>query len=190
MQAAGFVLAGGMSSRMGRDKAMLEFEGDVLVRRALRTLTEVCGAVAIAGGTGLEQYGRVISDGTPGRGPLGGIVAALEQTEAEWNVFLPVDTPFVPAVALRRLLAVADAGCVGVFSALEGQVQPLCAVYSRRALGVVRGELAADRRKVRTAIEAAGLVRVVEFAAAEAGWFRNLNTPADLQEAARAGVNR
>jgi molybdopterin-guanine dinucleotide biosynthesis protein A len=66
---------------------------------------------------------------------------------------------------------------------VEGLMQPLCAVYSRRALGVLQEELAAGRWKVTSAIEAAGPVKVMDFE--DARWFANLNTPEEFAEAER-----
>jgi len=185
MDAAGFVLAGGRSSRMGQDKALLRLGGEPLVQRAVRKLSEICAEVAIAGGTeDLARFGRVIPDKSPGCGPLGGIVSALEQSSFEWNLFLSVDAPFVPASALKALLVMA-AGFqgVGVVARVQGRMQPLCAVYSRRALGVLQQELAGGRWKVLSAIEGAGSVKVVDFE--DANWFANLNTPEEFAEAER-----
>jgi molybdopterin-guanine dinucleotide biosynthesis protein A len=181
--AAGFVLAGGRSSRMGRDKALLTLDGEPLVKRAIRKLSEICAEVAIAGGTeDLNQFGRVVPDVNPGCGPLGGIVSALEQSSFEWNLFLAVDAPFVPVSTLKALLLMA-AGFPGVciMPRAQGLRQPLCAVYSRNALGVLREELAAGRWKVVPAIEAAGSVKEVDFE--DAKWFANLNTPEEFEEA-------
>jgi molybdopterin-guanine dinucleotide biosynthesis protein A len=109
MKTAGYVLAGGRSTRMGRDKALLILDGETLVQRALRTLAEVCDEVAIAGGAPhLAQFGRLIPDPIPDSGPLAGIVAALEQSTHEWNLFLAVDVPFVPREAWLQILAVAS----------------------------------------------------------------------------------
>ena len=185
VHAAGFVLAGGRSSRMGQDKALLTLGGEPLVQRAVRKLSEICAEVAVAGGTeDLARFGRVIPDKSPGCGPLGGIVSALEQSSFEWNLFLPVDAPFVPASALKALLVMA-AGFqgVGVVARVQGRMQPLCAVYSRRALGVLQQELAGGRWKVLSAIEGAGSVKVVDFE--DANWFANLNTPEEFAEAER-----
>ena len=179
---AGFVLAGGKSSRMGRDKALLELDGELLIERALRKLSAVCDEVAIAGGGAeLARFGRVVPDLKPGLGPLGGIVAALEQSGWEWNLFLAVDMPFVPVEVLRALVAAAGGAEMVVLSRAEGYVQPLCGVYSRRALPALRAELEAGRLKVKDAVAAAGAVGYVEFA--ELDWFRNLNTPEDLRAA-------
>ncbi len=155
--ACGFVLAGGQSSRMGSDKALLKLDGEALISRGLRKLRYVCPETAIAGGAaGLETFGRVISDLTPGCGPLGGIVSALEQSRFEWNLFLAVDLPLVPEGVLRALLAAAG-GAEPVVLAQSGErVQPLCGVYSRRALPVLRAELAAGRLKMKDAATLAG----------------------------------
>jgi molybdenum cofactor guanylyltransferase len=183
VRASGFLLCGGRSSRMGRDKALLLLDGEPLVQRGLRTLEEVCSEVAIAGATeDLSRFGRVIPDKVADCGPLGGIVSAMEQSSSEWNLFLSVDSPFVPAEALIRLLFMA-AGMpsVCVMARVAGVMHPLCALYSRKALPVLREELAAGRWKVTQAIAAAGQCKMVDFD--EESWFRNLNTPEEFAEA-------
>ncbi len=183
LEVGGFVLAGGLSSRMGRDKALLEFEGETLVARAVRILQSVCAEVAIAGGDErLAAHGRVIRDERAGCGPLGGMVAALEQTRWEWNVFLAVDMPLVPGPALAELVGAAEDGLAGVMGEADGRVQPLCAVYSRGCVGRLREELVAGRWRVRAAVEAAGPVRYLQLPFGK--WFDNVNTP---EEFARLG---
>jgi molybdopterin-guanine dinucleotide biosynthesis protein A len=183
--AAGFVLAGGRSTRMGQDKALLTLGGEPLVKRGVRKLSKVCAEVAIAGGTqSLMQFGRIIRDESVGCGPLGGIVAGLEQSSFEWNLFVAVDAPFVPVSVLKALLVIpAGSPIVCVMARAQGVMQPLCAVYSRKALAVLRQELVAGRWKVTRAIEAAGLVKVIDFD--DASWFANLNTPEEFAEAER-----
>jgi molybdopterin-guanine dinucleotide biosynthesis protein A len=183
VHAAGFVLAGGRSSRMGQDKALLTLGGEPLVKRVIRKLSEVCAKVAIAGGTeDLTRFGRVVPDKSLGCGPLGGIVSALEQSSFEWNLFLPVDAPFVPVSTLKALLFMAAGSpSVCVMARAQGVMQPLCAVYSRKALGVLQQELTAGRWKVTAAIEAAGPIKVMDFE--DANWFVNLNTPEEFADA-------
>ena len=178
----GYVLAGGKSLRMGRDKALLVLEGETLVERCLRKLSEVADEVAIAGGTeALARFGRVVPDAEPGCGPLGGIVAALAESRFEWNVFVPVDVPFVPVECLKELVAAAmDSGEAGM-ARVDGELQPLCAVYPKTMLPGLRRELDAGRGKVVLAVAAAGPVRVVDFA--DARWFRNVNTPEEFAAA-------
>ncbi len=170
---------------MGRDKALLELEGETLVARGLRTLGEVCAEVAIAGGAEeLRRFGRVIADGVPGCGPLGGIVAGLEETAWEWNLFLAVDVPFVPREAwLRVIAAAAEADGAAVMVRVQGRVQPLCAAYRRTAVGRLRAELDGGRLKVTQAAAEAGGVVYVDFEK-DAGWFRNFNNALEFEAAA------
>ena len=179
MEAAGFVLAGGRSSRMGRDKAELEVGGVTLVARGLASLKTVCAEVAIAGGDErLARFGRVVRDETPDCGPLGGIVAALEQSAWEWNLFLAVDVPFVPEAVWRGLLLRAAEGGAICVMARGKYVQPLIAAYAKSAVGVLRKELEAGRWKMTAAIAAAGGVAYVDFA--DESWFSNVNTPEEF----------
>jgi molybdopterin-guanine dinucleotide biosynthesis protein A len=167
---------------MGTDKALLKLQGETLAARGVRKLREVCAEVSIAGGAPeLRDLARVISDGSPGCGPLGGIVAALEQSACEWNLFLAVDMPFVPVEALRRLLFAAGGGATVVLAEAEGRVQPLCGVYSRSALPGLKRELEAGRLKVKDAVAASGEVANVRFERLD--WFRNLNTPDEFSAA-------
>ncbi len=165
---------------MGRNKALLELEGEPLIARGLRTLREVCAEVAIAGGVPeLRDYGRLVVDDRVGCGPLSGIVAALEQSAFAWNLFMPVDVPFVPAEVWLALLERAEAGgAMCVMARSDGQVQPLVAAYRRDALATLSTELGAGRWKVTTAIAAAGDVACIDFARED--WFRNVNTPEEF----------
>jgi molybdopterin-guanine dinucleotide biosynthesis protein A len=183
--AAGFLLAGGRSSRMGRDKALLTLGGEPLVKIGLDKLRSVCEIVAIAGGAEeLGEFGRIVSDKRSDCGPLGGIVSALEQSLFEWNLFLPVDAPFVPVFCLKALLmGASEYPCVCVMAGIGDVKQPLCAAYSRKALNVLQRELAEGRWKVTEAIAAAGLVRVADFGNVD--WFANLNTPEEFAAAER-----
>jgi molybdopterin-guanine dinucleotide biosynthesis protein A len=121
---APYILAGGRSSRMGQDKAMLTLRGKTLLARAVATLRAVplLNADDRAGERGqertsitvlgerelLEGADRDLRDEYPGCGPLGGIGAALGDLErsgyADWALFLPVDMPFLPAGLIDALL--------------------------------------------------------------------------------------
>ena len=101
VRAAGAVLTGGSSSRMGTDKALLELDGAVLARRVADALvTAGCApVVAIGGDAGrLTAHGlAVVADRHPGEGPLGAIITALEHAEP-----LEVDVVVVLACDRRR----------------------------------------------------------------------------------------
>jgi molybdopterin-guanine dinucleotide biosynthesis protein A len=95
---SGYVLAGGKSSRMGQDKALLQLAGKPLVLRAVEKLRRVCAEVSILGSSPqLEAYAPLIRDVHEGCGPVGGIEAALLHSTKAWNFFMAVDMPFLPA---------------------------------------------------------------------------------------------
>jgi len=128
-QAAGFVLAGGRSSRMGVEKALVSFRGEPMIVHAIRTLREAGLTASIAGArTSLEDFAPVVPDAQPDRGPLGGICAALASTSAQRAVFLPVDLPLLPASLLVALLE--EAAPVVVVE-VDGFVQSFPAVVSQ-----------------------------------------------------------
>src|ERR1044072_5912258 len=111
MSRSGFVLAGGRSSRMGRDKALLEYQGMRLIGRVAAAVKGAAGAVAVIGDPAkYRDFGcSVHPDIFTGCGPLAGIHAALTVTQADWNLVVACDMPDVDASFLRELLDKAEA---------------------------------------------------------------------------------
>ena len=201
--AAGFVLAGGQSRRMGQDKALLSFAGGPLIARAVSTLRGAGLDVAIAGERrDLAAYAPIVEDRVPAQGPLGGVCAALESVEARWAVFTTVDTPLLPAELIAYLLRHAQAaGSAVTVASVAGEAQTFPAVLDRGVLPVLRSELEAGRLKCFAAFESAAeamgqkmAVVPVEMLAqagevtdpdglAAAQWFLNVNTPDELRNA-------
>jgi molybdenum cofactor guanylyltransferase len=160
-RAAGFVLAGGQSSRMGRDKALVEFAGQPLIARALSTLREAGLDAAIAGSSPklqseLGSIAPIVDDREPGRGPLAGICAALASTSGRLSVFLSVDAPLLPASLLVYLLhhAVVTESRVTVAS-VNGRPQTFPAILDRSVLPILEAELEAGRRGCLAAFQTA-----------------------------------
>ena len=178
MQAAGFVLVGGRSSRMGRDKALLRWRSHSLVEEVARKVRSVAGNVALVGPP--ERYGALgfdcLPDVRPGLGPLAGIEAALESGRGELNLITACDMPGVEEDWLRRLLREAEetgAHCV-VTSDGDGLAQPLCGVYRGACLLVIRRALDEHRLRLQSVAEELQAVML------ERGMpLVNLNTPQD-----------
>lgn len=129
-----FVLAGGKSTRMGSDKALLEFDGRTLLSRAMEVARIVAEEVIILGSR--EKYGDlgpVVEDIYPERGPLGGIHAALSATRTELNLVVAVDVPFVPPEFLQYLVDQARISrALVTVPCVRGRFHSVCAVYRRR----------------------------------------------------------
>ncbi|MFZ0481369.1 MAG: molybdenum cofactor guanylyltransferase [Terriglobales bacterium] len=186
---AGFLLAGGKSSRMGANKAFLDFAGQPLLDRTLGVLNAACGRVTIVGDPStFANFAPVVADVFPGCGPLGGIHAALLNSPAELNVMLAVDMPFVSAELLSLLFAAAAKTQAIVTVPRTGRgLQPLCAVYRREFAAAAEHALRAGKYKVDAAYAAVPLRIVEERELVAAGFsdknFLNLNTPEDRRAA-------
>ena len=184
-----FVLAGGQSTRMGREKAMLELGGRTLLERALQLALTVAAEAIVVGSRGeFERYGRLLEDVYPGQGPLGGIHAALWASPTDLNLILAVDTPFLEARFLEFLIAQArESGAVVTVPRTADGFHPLAAVYRRAFRETAEQALAEGRNKI-DALFAQVETRVLEeeelrrFAFAPA-IFENLNTPEELERA-------
>jgi molybdenum cofactor guanylyltransferase len=151
--AAGIVLAGGRSSRMGTPKAALEWHGSTLLRRTVGIVARVTdGPVVVVRAPGqalpeLPAAVEVADDPREGLGPVQGLAAGLAAVagQAEAAFVCSTDLPFLhPAFVRRVLRAVADGADVGLPVA-RGYPQPLAAAY-RTTLAPVAGRLVAEQR--------------------------------------------
>ncbi|HEY2389695.1 MAG TPA: molybdenum cofactor guanylyltransferase [Candidatus Angelobacter sp.] len=190
-QLTGFVLAGGKSSRMGQDKAAITLHGRTLLEHTLAALREVCRDVAILGRH--ELYGTVApvyEDIFPGCGPLGGIHAALSNSQTQFNLIIAVDTPFLSPAFLSYLAGRAlTSGSAVTTPEINDYTQPLCTVYSLDFLPIAEQALRQGNYKIvplfpqgRTLVVKERELRQFAFAT---DMFENLNTPEDLARAQR-----
>jgi molybdenum cofactor guanylyltransferase len=184
-----FILAGGKSARMGSDKAFLEFDGETLLSRALKTARAVAQEARIVGD--LKRFAAispVVEDLYPNHGPLAGIHAALSASQTEWNLILAVDLPLIPAGFLQYLVrqATTTDAVVTVPRTSEGW-QPLCGVYRRDFMAIAERQLRAGRNKIDPLFDEVKTRIIDQEELARTGFseeiFWNLNTPQDLETA-------
>jgi len=193
---AAFVLAGGKSSRMGRDKAFLQLDGRTLLERAIDLAHTISEAVRIVGAhEKFATYGPVVEDVYAGRGPLGGIHAALSHTNSALNLMLAVDLPFIRADFLKYMVQCAkDAGAVVTVPKTAGGYHPLCGVYTRDFVPIAEAALKEERNKI-DALFRETRTHVINEAdlekfAFDAAMFENLNTPEDWERVSRGAPLR
>jgi len=183
-----FILAGGKSTRMGTDKAFVEYHGRTLLARALDLARSVTPEVRIVGSREkFAPFAPVVEDIFRDCGPLGGIHAALRSSLTELNLMLAVDTPFVSWAFLQYLISQARGApeAAAVVPRDDEGWQPLCGIYRREFADTAENALGAGRNRidwlfgmVRTRViekeelEGAGFARAI---------FRNLNTPEELE---------
>jgi len=181
------VLAGGLSRRMGRDKATLSAGGPTITERIIERLSPVVDEVILAAGArNLELGGaRIVHDHFPGAGPLAGIHAGLRATAFDYAWVVACDYPDIDP-AIGRCLARAVTGFDVAVPLIAGRAQGVCAVYSVRLVALIEQLIGSDRRSVDALLESCsvryldeGELRQVE---PKLRSFRNLNTPADYDE--------
>jgi molybdopterin-guanine dinucleotide biosynthesis protein A len=189
-QVTGFVLAGGESSRMGRDKALLAIGGEPLVTRTAQLVESVAGEATVIGKPEVfRALGlRAASDDWPSAGPLGGIATALGVSKTPWNLVVACDLPYLTKgwlnyVIARGLASQADA----VLPMNARGAEPLCAMYHKRCEPAIRMELERGTRKVTDALQAVlvEMIAPLEWKAFDSDGLllKNMNSPEDYDEA-------
>ncbi len=178
MRVAGFVLAGGHSSRMGRDKALLPWHSGSLVEDLAARVADAAGNVALIGDPRYYSHLALdcLPDLRPGQGPLAGIEAALESRRGELNLIVACDMPGLKPQWLRKLLLQMDetgAPCVATRDG-AGVLHPLCAVYRGNCLAKVRNALDEGRLRL---LDLMKDLETISLETEDTIW--NVNTPED-----------
>ena len=176
----GIILAGGKSSRMGRDKAFIPFQGKKMIQYSIDAMKEVCPDILIcANDPSYELFGYpVVGDNFKNIGPLGGLEAALSVSKTEINLFAPCDSPYLkPGLFIEILKRCEDYDAV-VPKLDGGFIQPLAGYYSRKILPEIRQRIRVGDCKMQNLLRTVktGYIPVKDY-----DMFRNMNRPGDLK---------
>jgi molybdopterin-guanine dinucleotide biosynthesis protein A len=203
-----FVLVGGRSSRMGRDKALLELAGKPVLQRTADLLTPLVAGITLVTSAasassadsgnppnpidGLKRYARfgwpTCADRWADAGPLGGIATALTCATTTWCLFLACDLPYLTEDWLIFLLAKTGESAADLIipENVRG-LEPLCAVYRSANAAVLAAALESGVRKVTDAFEKLRVERVPENEwrkfSPDGSLFHNMNTWQDYLDA-------
>lgn len=138
----GIILAGGKSSRMGKDKGLCQFNGKALVSYAIETMKPLCGNLIISANHFPEKYKQygipVISDEIKDIGPMGGIYTCLKNSTTQHNLVLSCDTPFVTTILLNHLLMQVKNEQIVAPAHHTFLMEPLSAYYATNVLDEIR----------------------------------------------------
>lgn len=193
----GFVLVGGASSRMGRNKAQMVIGGRKLFERSANGLTKVChGNVTLVGDMGSDfdcelPIIRDIGSESPtrSRAPVIGLLTALKFAKTAWIAILACDLPFVTAESLTRLASYRSNERDAVVPVQpDGRPQTLCAFYRRETcLPIVEAMVTRGDLKMQGLLSyvRTRFVRFDEIAdlPGSADFFVNVNEPEDYEKA-------
>jgi molybdenum cofactor guanylyltransferase len=197
LRVGAYVLAGGGSTRFGRDKALVEFAGKPMLARMIELLRSFANDVKFVSAAGkyTDFETEIVEDRWPDEGPLGGIVTALLHTQenepaCEWNVIVSCDMPFLTADWMKFLAErAANSDAQVVLPHSEHGPEPLCACWRTSAVATLQP---AFERGVRRVTQGISLLRAEVLdgrywkrfdSAGRLFW--NMNTAADYEDARR-----
>ncbi|MDI3316750.1 MAG: molybdenum cofactor guanylyltransferase [Bacillota bacterium] len=188
------LLAGGQSRRMGREKALLPFGGEPLIRRIARRLEPVTAELLVVTSRPepYRQMGyRVVADppGWEGQGPLAALRAGLAAARQEAALLVACDMPFASPCLARLLLAEVDRGWPAALPVAGGRAHPLFAAYRRDLATKVEEALRAGVRSLAGFLAALPARRLAEEEISPCGpperLLINVNRPEEYRQALR-----
>lgn len=194
----GVALAGGLSRRMGQDKAALDLAGQPLLARVLDRLERACGRVIVIGPARLRAStpgAAIFPDARPHLGPLGGLATALPHIETPWLFLAGCDMPFIQPALVGHMASLAIASPDAQAVALAGPRghEPLHAVYRRDISPLVGEALAGERASMASLL---ARLRVIEVAPGDVTRLDpeglssfNANTPEEWRRAQEIAAN-
>lgn len=181
----GIVLAGGSSSRMGQDKALMLFNGRTLISYAIEILSPACDNVVISSNqqvyefTGCEVWPDILAL----QAPMIGIYSCLKRSQTFWNIILSCDMPLVDRRLLDFLLT-RRAGADIIIPVHRNKMEPLCGLYSRKLLPLLEKKTGEGEFSLQQLIRVARS-RLVEMSPEldfySENMFVNMNTADDIQ---------
>ena len=182
----GLILAGGLSRRMGVDKALLHYHGEPQVCWLQRELKRVCRSVYVslrADQASCQPYAGLplVIDSSASIGPATGLLSAWDQvSEVAWLV-VAGDLPFLDGEILKILIESSRTDCLATaFEHTDGTLEPLCTIWEPSARDILIDRIQAGDKSLRTLLEEGPVNRLL---APSGGVITSVNSPTDYQEA-------
>ena len=185
MGVSGIILSGGKSTRMGKDKGLIELNGKPMIHHVIDHIDPICNQILIsANDKAYENLGYpVFNDEINEIGPAGGIISSLKHSSNEKNIIISCDLPYASTAFIQKLLDLS--GDYEITLPKSGpHYQPLCAVYSKEVYSVFMEFVKKEIYSLKTIIKQFR-IQVVEQADIEefdlSKELRNINSPEDLK---------
>jgi len=190
-EVAALVLAGGLSRRMGTDKALVAVEGTPMLARVCQVARTALGRAAVVRVitpwperyAALDLAGAEFPDREPaaGLGPLHGFLHGLAGLATDWVLLLACDLPFLDAAVLRRWRALLSTVPPETLACLprsgDGRWEPLCGYYRLTCRPALATHLAGGGRSFQGWLGTAPVVALADY---PSSMLRNCNQPTDL----------
>ncbi|KRE48543.1 molybdenum cofactor guanylyltransferase [Paenibacillus sp. Soil522] len=186
----GLILAGGQSTRMGTDKALLPINGRPLLYRLASQVAAFTQTVTIAIGapqreslyrealSDLAAQVSFVTDQFPGCGPLSGLHAGLSAIADGYVFIIACDMPQLSAPLLQQLLSRIDSGA----DVIHAAGQPFHAIYHTRTAAQIQAALEAQDYRLMGLLNRLQTIEIAMKEGSQSTAFTNLNTPEDYNK--------
>lgn len=181
----GIVLAGGKSTRFGRDKSQAIFKGYTLLKKAIRIIEPLVQTILISSNNPQHKsYSYpVVEDCIKNIGPLGGILSSLKESQTERNLILSVDMPMMSSNYLKYLIDKSERNAITIGADTNDQIHPLCGIYKLEIIPYIEANIIKEQYSLYNLINSIPNTRVVEAPVKSFFYtdqiFKNINTAED-----------
>lgn len=183
-QILGTVLSGGKSSRMGRDKGLMNYKNKPLVAFAIDLLKHVTNQIVIStNDMQYKQFGYpLVPDLISNIGPIGGIYSVMKQTNTLYYMVIACDMPFASKELANKLLLHTSEADI-VVPVHDNKIEPLFGIYSREILSIIEQQINRNNYKLMRLLDCCNTkyLDINSFQKTDTDNFKNINSPEDAE---------
>ncbi len=176
------ILAGGKSSRMGTDKALLKINGKTFVQNIYDNLKDNFADIIIStNNIDVRITGaKIISDKIKNIGPMGGIYTCLKHSKTELNFIVSVDTPFISSELAHEIISKSDNYDITIIRC-NNKTNPIIGIYSKQVLPILEQEINSKMYKMMKFLEKTNY-QIINFKNSFKKYLKNINTIEDFNK--------
>lgn len=176
----GIVLAGGLSTRMGQDKGLLQYKGRTLVEYSIEVMKTLCSEIIISSNNSdYKHFGyQLVSDIHQQTGPIGGLYAALSESKTDDTIICPCDMPYITGNIIKQILNEKSHNMAVVAKSKTEKIYPTLGYYNKSCLPIILQQIEQGNYKMQWLLKKLNAQSVVID---DAKSLLNFNSPEDIR---------
>ena len=172
------ILAGGKSTRMKQDKALVKINKKTLLQHQIELLKPIFSKILISANINYNYNYPIINDTHTNIGPIGGIYSILQKTSTSKAFIIAVDMPFITSKIINTLIDNSKNYDITT-PIINGKLEPTCAIYTQNCISKIEQQITSKNYKLLDLIDKCN-TNYIKFETDNLKHFKNLNTPNDL----------
>ena len=187
MKTGCIILAGGKSSRMGEDKALLNYNGQKFIEKIADELSFFEEKIIARGNNSIlgeleNASWKIVADEYPEHGPIGGLHAALKSCKSDVMFVVTCDMPLITGEMAKKICGeMCDSFDVVIAVSNDGKYHPLCGVYRKELYQLMEEYILQDNNRVMAVLKKCR-VKYVNLDEKESKQLANVNTRDEYQK--------